>query len=104
MAQSMTTRIGDAATATRDALIVPVYAGEVAASGLDGAFGQQLTPMLDAAGFTGKRGDLLSVPTFGLLPTRSLVLTGLGERGKITGERLRRAYGAAIKRARDEGA
>jgi leucyl aminopeptidase len=104
MTVSITTRTGDAATATSDALILPVYAGEATARGIDARFDGRLAPTVDATGFSGKRGDLVSVPTFGSLPTRRLILAGLGERGAVNGEALRRAYGAAIKRARDEGA
>lgn len=109
MALTITTRSGDAMTASADALILPVYAGE-GAGALDNAerFDGQLAPVLEATGFTGKAGQVTAVPTFGKLGARTLVLAGLGGRDgadpKLRGEHLRRAYGAAVKRARDEGA
>ena len=101
---SITTNRGDATAANADALVLPVYTGEPVASGLDARFDGHLAPILAAAGFTGKRGEVAAYPTFGALPARWLILTGLGERASAGGETLRRAYGAAIKRARDAGA
>ena len=109
MALTITTQSGDVMTASADALILPVYAGE-GAGALDSGerFSGQLAPVLEATGFTGKAGQVAAVPTFGKLGVRTLVLAGLGGRDgadpKMRGEHLRRAYGAAIKRARDEGA
>ncbi|MGN6697554.1 MAG: leucyl aminopeptidase [Thermomicrobiales bacterium] len=107
MTPTFTTTSGDAAGATADALIVPVFAGE-AAPAVTEKFGGQLAAALDAAGFTGKAGDLAVYATFGHLPARTLVLAGVGARtghapGRY-GEALRRAFGAAAKRARDAGA
>lgn len=107
MAPTFTAKTGDAAGAQAQALIVPIGAGEAVSTGIAGAFDGQLAGVLEATGFTGKRGDLASFATFGRLPARSLVLTGTGERTEEPGrwgEALRRAYGAAVKRARDEGA
>ena len=104
MALAIGVRSGEALGARADALVLPVYAGEGAPAGLDAKFDGQLAPVLEAARFGGKRGELLAAPTFGRLPARWLVLAGLGERAATDGETLRRAYGAAVKRARDEGA
>jgi leucyl aminopeptidase len=100
---TITTNIGDATAANADALVLPMYAGELVASGLDARFGGHLAPLLAAAEFTGKRGEVAAYPTFGALPARWLILTGLGERA-AGGEMLRRAYGVAVTRARDAGA
>ncbi|MHB8644463.1 MAG: leucyl aminopeptidase [Thermomicrobiales bacterium] len=108
MALSFTTKTGDALAANADALILPVAAGAGVPAGLDGAerFNGQLAPVLDATGFTGKAGQVTAVPTFGKLPARTLVLTGLGDGDDpaLRGEAFRKAYGAAIKRAREHGA
>src|SRR5438128_1540090 len=108
MALSITTRSGNALTASADALILPVLAGAGVPAGLDGAerFGGQLSPVLDPTGFTGKQGQVAAVPTFGRLPARALVLAGIGEGGdpSLRGEHLRRAYGAAVRRAQEGGA
>jgi leucyl aminopeptidase len=104
MAPQITTRTGDATGASADALLVPAYAGEAVPGGLDARFDGQLAPTLEAAGFEGKRGQVAAFATFGRLPARWLVLAGLGARAAADGEAARRAYGAAVKRARDEGA
>ena len=107
MAVSITTKMGDATTAQADALIVPVGAGAALGDGITKAFDGQLAGLLEATGFGGKRGEVVAYPTFGKLGARTLVLTALGERTAEPGrwgEALRRAYGAAVTRARDEGA
>jgi leucyl aminopeptidase len=107
MAVAITTKTGDATTAQADALILPVAPGASVPDTITGAFDGQLAVALETNGFGGKRGDLVAYPTFGKLGARTLVLTGLGEQTGEPGrwgEALRRAYGAAIKKARDEGA
>ena len=101
---TITTNRGDATTANADALVVPTYTGEPVASGLDAHFDGHLAPLLEAAEFTGKRGAVAAYPTFGALPARWLILTGLGERTSAGAEMLRRGYGVAVTRARDAGA
>jgi leucyl aminopeptidase len=106
MAVTITTKTGDAKTAQTDALIVPV-GGAGVPGWVAGAFEGQLAGALEANGFSGKRGEVVAYPTFGKLGARTLVLTGLGEPTSEPGrwgEALRRAYGAAVKKARDEGA
>lgn len=108
MALNFTTKTGDALTTSADALILPVYVGGGVPEALGATFGGQLASVIEMAGFTGKRGEVVSLPTFGNLPARLLVLTGLGEpdpRDPVDrSEAVRRAYGAAIKRAQKEGA
>lgn len=110
MAPRFTTKSGDVVTASADALVLPVYAGAGVPQGLDGGerFGGHLATALEAAGFTGKRGDVAAFPTFGKLGARTLVLAGLGDRNPSDpvhrSESVRNAYGAAAKRARAEGA
>jgi leucyl aminopeptidase len=107
MAVAITTKTGDATKAQADALIVPVGPGAGLPDGITSAFDGQLAGALEANGFSGKRGDLVAYPTFGKLGARTLVLTGLGDHTTEPGrwgESLRRAYGSAIKKARDEGA
>ncbi len=108
MALTITTKSGDALMASADAIILPVRAGAGVPAGLDGSdrFNGQLASVLDATGFTGKAGQVTAIPTFGKLPARTLVLAGTGEGDDpaLRGESLRRAYGAAVKRAEDQGA
>src|SRR5947209_4720406 len=108
MALSITTKSGDVLTAGADAVVLPVLAGAGVPAGLDGVerFAGQLAPALDATGFTGKQGQVAAFPTFGKLPARTLILAGAGdgEDPTLRGEAWRRAYGAAIKRAQEQGA
>jgi leucyl aminopeptidase len=107
MAPTFTTKSGDATGASADALIVPIGAGAALPEAIVGAFDGGLAGVLATRGFTGKAGELASFPTFGRLGAASVILTGVGEPGAESGrwgEALRRAYGTAIKRARDEGA
>ena len=107
MALTFSTQTGDPAGARADALIVPIGAGEAVPAGIVGAFEGHLAGLLEASGFGGKRGEIAAFPSFGRLGARTVVLAGVGERVDEPGrwgEALRRAYGAAIKRARDEGA
>ena len=101
---------GDAAATAADALVVPVLSTE---DGLEqtgpitaviGALGDEVLALAEGARFTGKTGSTLRIPTFGKLPQRWVVLTGLGSGEKVTAESVRRAYGAAITVARDSGA
>ena len=107
MAPTFTTKTGDPTGASADALIVPIGAGAALPAAIGGAFVGQLADVLEARGFAGKAGEIAAFPTFGRLGVRTLVLVGTGEGTAEPGrwgEALRRAYGAAIKRARDEGA
>lgn len=101
---TMTTRVGDVYTTSADALVMAVRAGGGLPEGLDERFAGQLTPTLAAAQFSGKRDEIAAYTTFGQLPARWLVLAGIGGVEETTEEHVRRAYGAALKRARDEGA
>ena len=104
MTLSFTTKMGDATATSADALIMPLYTGEAVAEALDVRLNGQLVPTLTAAGFIGKAGEIAAIATLGLLPTRWLILVGLGARDQSTDETIRRGYGLAVKRARDAGA
>jgi leucyl aminopeptidase len=105
-------RAGDPLQEATGALIVPVVAtegldntglGETVAR-LDAMLGGELAPLAADARFTGARKSVLVVPTLGRLPTRRLVLTGLGPAAELSPEEIRRAWGIATTTARDAGA
>src|SRR5215213_2833654 len=107
-------RAGDPLREAAGALIVPVLAtegkdkdaaglGETIAR-LDATLGGELAPLAADARFTGARKSVLVVPTLGRLPTRRLVLTGLGPAAELSPEEIRRAWGVATTTARDAGA
>lgn len=93
-----------------DALIVSVAAknGEADWSGIAAevlaTLGDDVKTFAAGAGFTGKPGKTLVIPTFGKLQARNLVLTGIGIAESRTSEQVRRAYGSAVTAARDAGA
>ena len=92
-----------------DALVVgTVSAGSAPNSGfslaagaaeVDKVFGGRLAEALTALGATGKAGEVVKLPTLGVLPTPLVVAVGLGE-GSDEGqdvEALRRAAGVALR-------
>jgi leucyl aminopeptidase len=64
---------------------------------VDRALGATLLAFATEAGFEGKRGDALAVPTAGRLGAKAAVLVGMGEPDAIDTDALRRA-GAALAR------
>jgi leucyl aminopeptidase len=94
---------GPAASADVDALIVGLVQGEsgpVLAEGADGiaeAFGGRLLEQLIAVGATGKADEVTKIPTGGAVTAPVLVAVGLGKAADRTGDRVRRASGAAAR-------
>ncbi len=89
-----------------DTLLVPVLAdGSLDASvqeldrALDGALRQGLAGL----GLSGRVGQAAVLPTWGRLPARRLVVTGIGSQGRQTADQIRRAWGAAAQAAAEAG-
>jgi leucyl aminopeptidase len=97
----------DAADAAEvDLLAVPVFAGLDLGPGAAeavAALGVPLEPLAAAGGFAGKAGEALALPTLGRLRAAVLLLVGLGDRGKIDADALRRAAGTLVRRAGGAG-
>jgi leucyl aminopeptidase len=92
----------EALTAPADLLAVGIFADLEPAGGAEQALealGAPLRPLLESRGFTGKTGEALALSTLGRLPAATLLLIGLGDRGKVDGEVLRRAAGALVRGA-----
>lgn len=93
-----------------DALIVGVTAQEKQlelagpAEELNDALGGQLVQLAADARFTGARGSRFVIPTLGRLPSRRLILAGLGSADAIDRESVRQAWGSATKGAIAAGA
>ena len=91
-----------------DAVVVGVYADDKKlrepAARLDAASGGALADVLQAEKFQGKVGGVTHLHTNGKLPSRRVVVVGLGRRGDTNAEILRRAAAAGLRRARDLGA
>ncbi len=103
-------RSGTGADERVDALIVPIPAGDHGQSDasrlhdLDARLSGRLIELADDAGFSGKAGSTLTVPTLGLMPARRLILVGVGDADRLTAASFARSYGAAALAARDAGA
>ncbi len=83
-----------------DALVIGVLSGSspsIAAGGEDvvKAYGRKLAPLLSALGVTGKAGEVVKVPTSGVISAPLLVLVGLGD--EPTAPAVRRGAGAAAR-------
>ncbi len=93
---------------TADAVVVGVYADDKKlrdpAARVDQAAGGALREVLDAEKFQGKLGYVTHLHTNGKLPSRRVVVVGLGRRADTTAETVRRAASAGLRRARDLGA
>jgi leucyl aminopeptidase len=88
--------------ATAELLAVPV--GKDAALGagadaVDRALGGGLADFLAEAGFEGKLGETLAVPTSGKLRAKAALLVGIGAESELTLDGLRRAAAAIARRA-----
>jgi leucyl aminopeptidase len=99
---------GPLETLKADALVVGVYAEEKrlrdAAARVDRALGGQLAEILAAERFAAKPAHVTHAHTGGRIPALRVVVVGLGKRGELTLETLRRAASAGLRRARDLGA
>ncbi len=85
-----------------DLLAVPVFTGCLLGPGadvVDAALGGTLAAFMTEAGFEAKRGEVLAVPTSGLLGAKAAVLVGMGERDTLDLDALRRAGAAVARRA-----
>jgi len=90
----------DAAGAPTDLLVVPVFGGlDPGPAAEASALGAPLRPLLEARGFSGKLGEAVAVPTLGRLAASTLLVVGLGERGEVDAEALRRAAGVLVRHA-----
>ena len=101
---------GIAATQPADALLVPVAAGSDGpdwsglAGEVDASLSGQLRALAADARFSGRAGKTLVVPTLGQIPARRVILFGIGPSEKRNEDALARAYGAAVRAAREAGA
>jgi leucyl aminopeptidase len=85
-----------------DLLAVPVSSGRMLGSGaaaVDDAIDGALADFMEEAGFDGKRGEVLAVPTNGRLDARAALLVGIGDSDAFDLPALRRAGGLLARRA-----
>lgn len=85
-----------------DLLAVPVFAGRVLGPGaeaVDRAFEGGLAAFMEEAGFEGKAGETLAIPTGGALAANTAVLVGLGPAQAVTVDGIRNAAASVARRA-----
>jgi len=109
MSVQVTFEIGDPTKAEADALVVPVSSGNASAwpplaQQLDEALSGELSALAADARFSGKSASTLVVPTLGRLPSRRVILAGLGKVESNGEATVTRMAGAAVRAARDAGA
>jgi leucyl aminopeptidase len=106
----VTFEIGDPAKVTADALVVPVGSASDApawsplASALDEALSGELSALAADARFSGKTATTLLVPTLGRVPSRRIILAGLGQSDRVGEAAVAQMAGAAVRAGRDAGA
>jgi leucyl aminopeptidase len=89
----------DTSAASGDAVVIPLTKADApprALRSLDDAIGGLLARVWDAGDFTGKSGEVLSLPVAGIAAKR-VVLIGLGDEKNASAESLRGAGGRAAK-------
>jgi leucyl aminopeptidase len=86
-----------------DLLAVPVFGADELGPGadlVDRALGGGLAAFMDEAGFEGKPGQTLAVPTNGSLGAKAALLVGLGAQADLTVGRIRNAAAALARRSK----
>ena len=101
---SVTFRVAStpAPQADADLLAVPVFAERVLGPGaeaLNRALGEGLPAFMEEAGFEGKVGETLAVPTAGALGARAALLVGMGPADDVTVDGIRAAAAALARKA-----
>lgn len=71
-----------------------------AAASLDSITGKQLNPYVKSGDFRGKEGEIVVIYPAHTFHCRRLMVVGLGDRKRLTLEKIRRAASGAAKRAR----
>lgn len=101
---SYTVRKGSPDRTRTDLVVIGVGTGKggrlVAAPGAEPvatAYGRKFTPLLASMGFGGKFGEVLKVPTNGVINPGQLLVVGLGPLDATTPETVRRAAGVAAR-------
>ncbi len=101
---------GEPAKVAADALVVPVGSGGDApvwsplANELDAALSGELSSLAADARFSGKTATTLVVATLGQMPSRRIILAGLGRAESVAEATVTRMAGAAVRAAREAGA
>jgi leucyl aminopeptidase len=100
--------VGDITTTEADAIVVNLFEGVTSPAGGTGAVDQALdgaiSNLVTDGEFKGKEGEVIRVHTFGKLPTKRVVVVGLGKQDKFDAHAARSASAAAARFLRRIGA
>ena len=101
-------RTDSPAEAAVDVLVLPMFEGPEAGPGVretGAALDADLVAVYRDNGLRGRLGETLTVPTLGKLPSKTVLLVGLGPKAEATTDTLRRGMGRVARRvARFESA
>jgi leucyl aminopeptidase len=87
-----------------DLLVLPVFKGGALGAGgaeVERAIGAKFKPLLEQNRIKGNLGDTLTVPTFGKIGASQVMLVGLGEKGKVSADAMRKAGGNVARRTQN---
>jgi leucyl aminopeptidase len=90
-----------------DVLVVPLLQGGQqgeSVSALDAAFAGALRQQIKHSGFAAKEGETLLFPTHGRLPSRTILLLGVGKAANLESDTWRRGGARAHREAKGQGA
>src|SRR5215207_6443499 len=91
---------------TSDVLVVPLLQGEQQGESirtLDTALAGTLEQQITHSGFAAKEGETLVFPTYGRLPSRTLLLLGVGKPANLASDLWRRCAARAHREAKGQG-
>ncbi|MEX2356602.1 MAG: leucyl aminopeptidase [Thermaerobacterales bacterium] len=103
----MRVQTGSVTEVACDALVVSLYQGAQpggAADAVDTALDGAVCQAVADGEFTGKLYETLTLPTYGRLPARRVIVVGLGPKEQFDRGRARQAAAVAARRARRAGA
>ena len=98
------TAIENIITTSADVLVINIYENsELSETALtvDKKLDGWLTNSMKNHQFTGKANSTLTIPTFGKLPVKIIVLIGLGKKSDLKNDDIRKASANIIKTAKD---
>lgn len=99
---------GDVTGVEADALIVNLFEGVTQPGGatgaVDKALGGSIAELISAGEIKGKLGENTLIHTMGRIPSKRVIIAGLGKQSELTLDRIRRVTAEACRLARGKGA
>jgi leucyl aminopeptidase len=105
---NVTATAGDITTSDADAIVVNLFDGITSPGGgtgaVDSALGGAISQLIADKEITGKQGEIAMIHTLGKLPTKRVVIVGLGKREKLSANVVRQVSGAVARYLKRLGA